>query len=119
MEEISRLVGSKIREIRNRLGLTQEEVAERAGMDFTSIGAAERGVRNLSLKSLFKVAKALGVPIEELVRSPKETPLDKEKELAISKLQELIRDTEIDQLKFLTEVAQIAHDYTKKMKRQT
>jgi len=41
------------------LGLLKEEVAEKAGMDFTSIGAAERGVRSLSLKSLARVAKAL------------------------------------------------------------
>ncbi|MBU0568657.1 helix-turn-helix transcriptional regulator [bacterium] len=41
------------------MGLLKEEVAEKAGMDFTSIGAAERGVRSLSLKSLARVAKAL------------------------------------------------------------
>jgi len=52
------------------LVLLKEEVAERAGMDFTSIGAAERGARSLSLKSLAKVARALDVPIEELVRFP-------------------------------------------------
>lgn len=37
MEDITKFVGKKIREIRKNLGLTQEQVAEKAGMDFTSI----------------------------------------------------------------------------------
>lgn len=39
---------------------------------------------------------------------------DEERELAISKLQGLIKDAETEQLKFLVEIAQAAHGYVKK-----
>ncbi|MFH1961762.1 MAG: helix-turn-helix transcriptional regulator [bacterium] len=97
MEDIAKLVGKRIREIRNNLGLTQEQVAEKAEMDFTSIGAAERGIRNLSLKSLHRVAQALEVPIEELVCLPKK----EEKDLTIAALTLLIKDLDKAKLKFI------------------
>lgn len=68
MNDINKRIGQRIRELRKQAGLTQEGLAEKAGMDFTSIGAAERGSRNLSLRSLARVAEALGVPLEEIFR---------------------------------------------------
>lgn len=107
MENITKLVGERIREVRKKLGLTQEQVAERANMDFTSIGAAERGIRSLSLKSLYKVAQALEVPIEELLSFPKK----EERDLIIEELIELIKDLDKSKLKFLIEFMKLFRDY--------
>ncbi len=41
--------------------LTQEALADEAGLHFTYIGQAERGLRNLTVESLAKIAKALKV----------------------------------------------------------
>jgi len=108
VNEITKLIGARIREIRKAQGMTQEEVAERAEMDFTSIGAAERGVRNLSLKGLFRVAKALKVSLEELVRLPQDTSilLDKDKKIAILRLETLIKDMEAEELNFILEIVE-------------
>ena len=57
--------GNSIRQLRAKKNLTQRELAKRAGMDVTYISGIERGVRNLSLKSLEKVAKGLGCSISE------------------------------------------------------
>ena len=109
---LPKLIGARIRQIRLSLGLTQENLAEKADMDFTSIGAAERGVRNLSLNSLARVADGLGVPIEELVSLPKDTrQVNLEKETAMQELQMLAKDMDIEQLKFILEIVKAASEY--------
>lgn len=53
---------------RTDLGLTQEQLAEHAGLHWTYIGQIERGQRNLTLVNILKVAGALGCNAAELVR---------------------------------------------------
>jgi len=60
--------GSRVRRRRQKLGWTLEELAEEAGMHWTYIGSVERGERNLSLVNIVRLARALGVGPEELVR---------------------------------------------------
>ena len=50
-----------MKKLRLEQDLTQEELADRAGMHFTYIGQIERGLRNPSLVNLYKIAKALKV----------------------------------------------------------
>lgn len=58
--------GDIVRNRRNHLGVSQEELAERAGLHRTYIADIERGVRNPSLRTIDKVARALDVSISEL-----------------------------------------------------
>lgn len=53
--------GNRLRAIRETKGLTQEELAERAGLHFTYVGQVERGLRNVTLQSIHKLAKALKI----------------------------------------------------------
>src|SRR5438128_10920566 len=48
---------------RGRLGISQEELAGRAGLHRTYVSDIERGARNLSLESIDKLAKALEIPV--------------------------------------------------------
>ena len=57
------LTASLIRRVREAHHLTQEELSARAGLDRTYISGVERGVRNISLKSLGKILKALELDI--------------------------------------------------------
>jgi len=50
-----------IRDCRHRLGISQEELGWRAGLHRTYITDIERGVRNISLKSVASLSKALGI----------------------------------------------------------
>ena len=54
-------VGSRIRQLRKASGLTQEQLARRAGMDYKYLGSVERGERNVTLENLERIVKALGV----------------------------------------------------------
>jgi CheY-like chemotaxis protein/DNA-binding XRE family transcriptional regulator len=53
--------GSVIRDCRHRLGISQEELGFRAGLHRTYITDIERGVRNISLKSVASLSKALEI----------------------------------------------------------
>ena len=61
-------LGESIRKRRLALGLTQEELAEKADLHWTYISGIERGVRNVSIVNLFHIATALGVRVRDLVK---------------------------------------------------
>ncbi len=57
--------GKKVREERMRLGLSQEELATRAGVHRTYIGMIERAEKNITLENINKIAKALEIRIAD------------------------------------------------------
>jgi len=59
--------GDKVRERRTALGLSQEELAGRAGVHRTYIGMIERAEKNITLQNIEKVAKALEIPLDKLM----------------------------------------------------
>ncbi|WP_257292578.1 helix-turn-helix transcriptional regulator [Endozoicomonas sp. ONNA1] len=58
--------GNRLREIRQEQLLTQEELAHMAGLNRTYIGDIERGEKNITLVSMSRLAKALGIKIRDL-----------------------------------------------------
>jgi DNA-binding XRE family transcriptional regulator len=64
--EIQKRFGVRLRQLRKDKGFSQESLALAADIDRTYIGGVERGERNISLKNIHKIARALGVPVREL-----------------------------------------------------
>jgi len=60
--------GSRVRAERDRVGISQEELAERAGLHRTYLGGVERGERNLGLLNVLRIARALGIPPAVLLK---------------------------------------------------
>ena len=58
-------VGKRIKELRNNLGLSQEKLALKAGIDRTYLAGIENGKRNATLISLEKIVNALEVTLSE------------------------------------------------------
>ena len=65
-DDIIERIGLNITIIREKQGLTQEKLAELAGLHRAYIGQIERGEKNIGLKNLEKIAKALNVKIHIL-----------------------------------------------------
>jgi transcriptional regulator with XRE-family HTH domain len=64
---LQRIVGSNLRLVRQRLGLSQEAMADLLGVHRTYLGSVERGERNLTLRTVEGLADAIGIaPIELL-----------------------------------------------------
>ncbi|MBN2754416.1 MAG: helix-turn-helix transcriptional regulator [Candidatus Goldbacteria bacterium] len=64
--DIKQKFGIKVRELREKKDISQERLAELAGLDRTYISGIERGKRNVAVVNIEKVAKALGVKIKDL-----------------------------------------------------
>ena len=60
-------LGDTIREYRDRAGMSQETLAEKADLHPVYIGKVERGEQWISLHALLRVAQALGVRVRDLV----------------------------------------------------
>lgn len=60
--------GDRLRSLRVKLGLSQEDFAARCRLDRTYISGIERGRRNPSLRNIRKIAAELGVSLSELFK---------------------------------------------------
>ena len=64
---VSRKFGEKVYTERVKQNLSQEQLAEKAGLHRTYIGMIERAERNITLKNIEKIAKALKFSISKLM----------------------------------------------------
>lgn len=64
--EIVELFTKNMKKYRNEKHLSQEELADKAGLHRTYISSIERGQRNVSLKNIQKIAEALEIEIYKL-----------------------------------------------------
>lgn len=67
-QTIKEKIGKRIAELRKDKGLTQEQLAEKVGLDRTYIGYLEKGNRSPSVETANKIARALGVKINEVFK---------------------------------------------------
>lgn len=65
---IQHILGANVRRIRERKGWSQDALSEVSGLHRTYISGIERGVRNPTVAIVQRLAAALQVPIEELVK---------------------------------------------------
>ena len=63
--DIKLLVGKRVRELRNSIGISQEELADLADLDRTYITSVECGKRNISIVNIEKLANAFNVTLAE------------------------------------------------------
>lgn len=58
--------GKKVRKLREQMNISQEEFANKAGVHRTYIGGIERGERNVTITTVYKIAAALNIPPSSL-----------------------------------------------------
>jgi transcriptional regulator with XRE-family HTH domain len=65
-------VGQAVREARDELGVSQEELGFESELDRTYISGIERGVRNPTVETLSRLCRSLGVRVSELIARAEE-----------------------------------------------
>jgi len=59
--------GKRVREVRKSKGISQEKLAEMAGIDRSYMGNIERGEKNITLKKIYEICDALQIDIKILI----------------------------------------------------
>ncbi|MCO4837413.1 MAG: helix-turn-helix transcriptional regulator [Oceanospirillaceae bacterium] len=67
MNSLEKRFGDKVRQLRTSVGMSQEKLANLAGIDRAHMGHIERGTVSPSLKKVSQIAKALGVSPQSLL----------------------------------------------------
>ena len=67
MSDVQVRFGARLREVRHDIGVSQEKLAELAGLHRTYVSSIERGERNVSLMNIERLARALDVTMAELM----------------------------------------------------
>lgn len=75
-EDVRKCFGLGLKKWRYRAGISQEELAWRAGLDRTYVSGIERGARNASLQTMAKLAKALKISLSKLFEPLGDFPPD-------------------------------------------
>lgn len=68
MQDIRAAVGTRVRQLRQKKELSQEELADLCGIHRGHMGQIERGEKNLTLSTLQKVSKGLRVSVSSLLK---------------------------------------------------
>lgn len=84
--DLLKAIGRKIQFVREKKGLTQEQLEELTGVNTKYISAIERGQKNVTVKTLEKIVKGLDIEIYELFLSPKDLASEKAAKKAIESL---------------------------------
>jgi transcriptional regulator with XRE-family HTH domain len=67
LSDVTVRFGKRLREVRTKKGISQERLAEKAGLHRTYVSSVERGERNISLINIESLAAALDVSMAELM----------------------------------------------------
>ena len=115
-EMIKEQIGKRLRDLRQRKGLTQKGMAKMAGVDYTYIGKIERGEQLPSLNVLIRFAECLSLPLDRFFmgeatrRLVSLAPQDVYKSMQRENLWELLRLLEgvpEEDISLLTEIVHV------------
>ena len=71
-KKVKKAFGNALREVRKRRGLSQLDVSTASDLDRAYLSELERGLKNPSLETIFRLADAMGVPATELIKKTAE-----------------------------------------------
>lgn len=83
-ERMTRIVGNRIRFLRRRAGISQQDLCDLAQVHLTSIGRIERGEGNPKLDMLARIATALDTNVSDLVKGITADDVDPKKRRRIT-----------------------------------
>ncbi|MFA5893903.1 MAG: helix-turn-helix transcriptional regulator [Candidatus Margulisiibacteriota bacterium] len=107
-------LGKKIKMLRNARGLTQEDLDGLTGLHYTFIAKIEAGKKQPSLKSLAKIAKALGISLSRLFEEKQKVPIKP----PLNKLIKILEDRDPKEVNLIIELAETIFSKADKLLKQ-
>jgi len=100
-------IGKRIKALRLSLGLTQEQLGERADLHYSYVGQVERGDKLPSLKSLKKLARALNTSVEVLLEEGEDYLSTSSAELLLRELTSLLEGRPLEDIRLVLEMTRL------------
>jgi transcriptional regulator with XRE-family HTH domain len=91
-QEVLKLVGRKIRELRKMKVLSQEKLGELANFHFSYIGRVENGKKNISLNNLTRIANALEVNVSDFFSDIRDLAAFSDRDVEIKEIVVLLQE---------------------------
>ena len=110
MELDYKAIGKRVKTARLRANLTQEALAEKAGMSITHMSNIETGNSKLSLPMIVSLAKALSVSVDEFLCDS----VLHSKEVFSREVQQLLEDCDEYEVRMLTDLLKASKDVIRK-----
>ena len=107
-ENQRKLLGRRIRSLRTIKGWSQQQLGEKADVNYKFVGEIERGRQNPSFDTLLKIASALGVELSELFRFEHEVLGRKEVE---TQIRPILKDMPEESLRQVLMLLQTVHPF--------
>lgn len=107
---ISEQIGQRVREIRTSLGLTQQEVAEKAGLGLNTVSRIERGQQGVNFENIARIADSFDVPFRDFCDIESKTS-DVRKEGQLKALIEMLEDAPPDKLALIYELVESVYEW--------
>ncbi|WP_419779279.1 helix-turn-helix domain-containing protein [Maridesulfovibrio sp.] len=107
MSNCQEKIGGKIKKYRSVSGLSQQTLAERAGISYKYLGEIERGQVNLSVEILSKISKALNISSAELMDDPEQ---ESEK---LAKIKFLLSELSVEDLDIAVDMLEVLHKHSR------
>lgn len=104
---VRQALGARIKEFRDRQGLTQLQLAERIGVAPQTVSQIERGKEGTSMANLVRISTVLDVPLSELFEFDDAPARDKEKRRAVQALVRLVQHEDVTLIKQVTRHARL------------
>ncbi len=86
--DLKQMIGAKVKEIRSKRGITQDQLSERMDINSKYLSSIERGKENPTLNTLIKLSQSLEVNLDEIFSFVEIEDPDARKSLIISLLDE-------------------------------
>ena len=90
--DLKEMIGSRIQEIRNKKGITQDQLSEKVGISPKYLSSIERGKENPTLNTILKLAQSLDVNLDEFFTHLEIEDPAKRKSMIIEMLDEADED---------------------------
>ena len=101
------LLGHRLRELRKKRGLTQEQLSEKASMDVKYLGNIERGKENPTLATLEKLAEALSVKLHQLLNVENEL---RDEQVLRQRLTQIVENCNEGELRMILRLVSVIKD---------